>query len=148
MIFLLKYGIDKLSAANQQKRGKVKIQNNQVDVPSQVDVPNQKVHLKLLLYVLLRSKLSDAQKMWLGKDPEDLYNLVKIIWPESSKGIVWKRVAFLRLPHLKSVLQTQFPNLAQLDPPADTGEAEFQTWVGNQIASFGIWFTIEPEEKK
>ncbi len=98
--------------------------------------------------MLLKKQLSEAQQEVVGTMEEmdaEIHNLAKLVWPQYYK-IDWLQVARLRIPHLQSALRQQFPDLACLSPGNDIGGDTFRRWLGHQVARFGEWLEVKPEE--
>ncbi|OGH92671.1 MAG: hypothetical protein A2563_03290 [Candidatus Magasanikbacteria bacterium RIFOXYD1_FULL_40_23] len=107
-------------------------------------VVDREVSLYLLLYVLLKSKLSEEQQEVIGTMDEmdaELHNLAKLVLPGYASQ--WPKMARLQLPHLESALQERFPELVQLPVKHLLGASQFRTWLTHQVARFGEWLDID-----
>lgn len=116
----------------------------QMDIPSRY-VVDRKVSIYLLVYVLLKDKMSEVQQEVIGPMEEmdaELHNLAKLVLPGYASQ--WPKMARLQLPHLAAALKERFPDIADLTVKHLLGAEKFRQWLPAQVERFGEWLEIKP----
>lgn len=111
-----------------------------------VDNKKSVAHLYLLLYVLLKNKMTLDQEQMLDIDPSDVGNLAALVFqPHYVAGHSGK---MFRGKNLVRALRLQNPAVAELAVPKGMSNQEFMFWLEQQVATFGLWILVKSERDK
>lgn len=111
-----------------------------------VDKKKNIAHLYLLLYVLLKNKMTLDQEQMLDIDPDDVGDLAFLVFrPHYVAGHSGK---IFRGKNLVRALRLQNPAIAELIVPKGMSNQEFMFWLEQQVAVFGLWVAVKSERDK